>query len=233
MQPSVIIERYKITFYIINSTIGTFMTKYNFSKLMNSKLLWAIPVLYFIVYSIIIYRFLGTGDMLFFIAEGALIVAMFWGFLGGFRIMISIVIFFLIFIHFLIGNVYTSALFLITPFLLFNLRNLGALAIIGLILLIPYTLMNSDKNTWKTSRTEMAKLYSSILFNYPEYKIYKSSKSILFDMIDDPKSLDIRLKYHIYYNENKKKWMATDGYENVKHPAYQKFLKIINKNKKD
>jgi hypothetical protein len=216
------------------------MKHYHFKKILNTTASWTyflLPGLYFIIMSIIIYRIFGLESILFYVAEGVLLSAMFWGFLDGFRTLMSIIILGLIFVHFMIGNILASALFLITPFLLFNMRDMGAIAIVGMVLLIPYTLFNSEIMIRETPRTEMAKLYSSILFNYPKYTLKSSRTSILMDMITDSKLLDIRLKYHIIKNPNKdklEKWKLTDGYENPTHPEYERynnFLQAINKNK--
>lgn len=204
------------------------MRKYHFFKLINNfggKFIWIVPALYFVVYSIIIYRFFGGQSLIFYIAEVALIAAMFWGFLDRFRAAIALVIFGLIFVHFLIGSIYTSALFLITPFLLFNMRDLGAIAVVVLVILMPYSIANSDTKTWDTSRTEMAELYSSILFNYPEYDRSDTRASILIDMVSSPRMLDLRLKYHLSFDKyegDNGKWVVVDGYEKKDHPEYER-----------
>ena len=215
------------------------MKHYHFKKILHSTASWTyflLPGIYFIIMSIILYRVFGVESILFYIAEGVLLSAMFWGFLDGFRTLMSIVILGLIFIHFMIGNILASAMFLITPFLLFNMRDMGAIAIIGMVLLIPYTLFNSETMLRHTARTDMAKLYSSILFNYPEYTLASSRTSILMDMITDPKLLDIRLHYHVVIKNNGdklEKWELTDGYENpthAEHENYNNFLQELNKN---
>lgn len=217
------------------------MRQYHFSKLARRSATWTyllLPGIYFLVMSIIIYRFFGITDIFFYIAEGALIAAMFWGFLDGFRTSMAIIIFALIFVHFMMGNIYASAIFLVSPFLLFNMRDLGAIAIVGLILLIPYTLSNEDKMIREASRIDMAKLYSSILFNMPQYTLTSTRSSILIDMIINPKELDSRMIYHvapIKYGSNKGNWKIVDGYNDPMHPEYQKhlgYLEVLNKKDK-